>query len=123
MTGVNFLVGELGSKQLELLHELVPAAVRVGLLVNPRIPQTEPVTRDVAAAASPSGCRSTLLRRSDSREIEAAFGTLVRNRADALVVSGRSVLHQPACPARLLAARHAVPAIYGYARVCRPAAS
>ena len=51
-TGVNFLVAELGSKQLGLLHELVPAAVRVGLLVNPRIPQTETATRDVAAAAS-----------------------------------------------------------------------
>ena len=45
VTGVNFLVVDLGSKQLGLLHELVPAAVRVGLLVNPRIPQTEPVTR------------------------------------------------------------------------------
>src|SRR5262245_1571878 len=54
-TGVNFLVAELGSKQLGLLHELVPAAVRVGLLVNPRGPQTELATRDVAAAASAIG--------------------------------------------------------------------
>src|SRR5262245_65239406 len=54
-TGVNFLVAELGSKQLGLLHELIPAAVRVGLLVNPRIPQTETATRDVAAAASAIG--------------------------------------------------------------------
>src|SRR5437588_12122741 len=49
-TGFNFLVAELGSKQLALLHELVPAAVRVGLLVNLGAPQTELATRDVAAA-------------------------------------------------------------------------
>jgi ABC-type uncharacterized transport system substrate-binding protein len=52
---VNFFVAELGSKQLGLLHELVPAAVRVGLLVKPSAPQTELATRDVAAAASAIG--------------------------------------------------------------------
>jgi putative ABC transport system substrate-binding protein len=81
-TGVNFLVAELGSKQLGLLHELVPAAVRVGLLVNPRGPQTELATRDVAAAASAIGLQIDVVEASDSREIEAAFRTLVRNRAD-----------------------------------------
>src|SRR5215472_5992760 len=86
VTGVNFLVAELGSKQLGLLHELVPAAVRVGLLVNPRVPQSEPVTRDVTAAASAIGLQIDVVEASDSREIEAAFRTLVRNRADALVV-------------------------------------
>ena len=85
-TGVNFLVTELGSKQLGLLHELVPAAVRVGLLVNPRAPQTELATRDVTAAASAIGLQIDVVEASDSREIEAAFRTLVRNRADALVV-------------------------------------
>src|SRR5215831_21110775 len=69
-TGVNFLVAELGSKQLGLLHALVPAAVRVGLLVNPRVPQTEPVTRDVAAAASAIGLQIDAVEASDSREIE-----------------------------------------------------
>ena len=52
MTGVNFVVAELGSKQLGLLHELVPTATHVGLLVNPNMPLTESVTRDVTAAAS-----------------------------------------------------------------------
>jgi putative ABC transport system substrate-binding protein len=85
-TGVNFLVAELGSKQLGLLHELVPAAVRIGLLVNPSALPTEPVTRDVAAAASAIGLQIDVVQASDSREIEAAFRTLVRNRADALVV-------------------------------------
>src|SRR5262249_26629250 len=75
-TGVNFLVAELGSKQLGLLHELVPAAVRVGLLVNPRAPQTELATRDVAAAASAIGLQIDVVEASDTREIEAAFRTL-----------------------------------------------
>src|SRR6516225_999932 len=52
VTGVNFVVAELGSKQLGLLHELVPTATHVGLLVNPNMPLTESVTRDVTAAAS-----------------------------------------------------------------------
>src|SRR5215813_12112830 len=51
-TGVNFLVTELGSKQLGLLHELIPAAARVGLLVDPKSPTPERVMRDVTAAAS-----------------------------------------------------------------------
>jgi putative ABC transport system substrate-binding protein len=85
-TGVNFLVAELGSKQLGLLRELVPAAVRVGLLVNPRVPQTELATRDVVAAASAIGLQIDIVQASDSREIEPAFRTLVRNRAE-----GRSV--------------------------------
>jgi putative tryptophan/tyrosine transport system substrate-binding protein len=67
-TGVNFLVAELGSKQLGLLHELVPAAVRLGLLVNPRAPQTELATRDVAAAASAMGLQIEVVEASNSRE-------------------------------------------------------
>jgi putative tryptophan/tyrosine transport system substrate-binding protein len=107
VTGVNFLVVDLGSKQLGLLHELVPAAVRVGLLVNPRIPQTEPVTRDVAAAASAIG-----LQVDESREIEAAFRTLVRNRADALVVGPDPFFASRRLQLATLATRHAIPAVY-----------
>ena len=60
-TGVNFLVTELGSKQLGLLHELVPAAARVGLLVNPKSPTPERAMRDVTAAAS-AICRALAAR-------------------------------------------------------------
>src|SRR5262249_56816051 len=86
VTGVTFVTAELGAKQLGLLHELQSGAVRVGVLVDPRIPQTETVTRDVAAAASAIGLQIDVVEASESREIEAAFRTLVRNRADALVV-------------------------------------
>jgi putative ABC transport system substrate-binding protein len=111
-TGVNFLVSELGSKQLGLLHELVPAAVRVGLLVNPRIPQTELATRDVAAAASAIGLQIDVVEASDSREIEAAFRTLVRNRADALVVGPDPFFASRRLQLATLATRHAIPAVY-----------
>jgi ABC-type uncharacterized transport system substrate-binding protein len=112
VTGVNFLVAELGSKQLGLLHELVPAAVRVGLLVNPRVPQSEPVTRDVAAAASAIGLQIDVVEASDSREIEATFGTLVRNRADALVVGPDPFFASRRLQLATLATRHAIPAVY-----------
>ena len=55
-TGINFFVAEFGSKQLGLLHELVPTAARVGLLVNPTAPPTEVMTRDVTTAAKLSLC-------------------------------------------------------------------
>jgi hypothetical protein len=85
-TGVNFFIAELGSKPLGLLHELIPAAVRLGLLVNPSSPPTESVTRDVMAAAAAMGLQIEVVEAKNSPEIEAAFVTLVRNRADALLV-------------------------------------
>jgi putative ABC transport system substrate-binding protein len=112
LTGVNLLVAELGSKQLGLLHELVPAAVRVGLLVNPRTPQTELATRDVAAAASAIGLQIDVVEASDSREIEAAFRTLVRNRADALVIGPDTLFASRRLQLATLATRHAIPAVF-----------
>ena len=111
-TGINFLGAELGSQQLGLLHELVPAAVRVGLLVNPRVPQTETVTRDVAAAASAIGLQIDVVEASESREIEAAFRTLVRNRADALVIGADPFFASRRLQLATLATRHAIPAIF-----------
>jgi putative tryptophan/tyrosine transport system substrate-binding protein len=111
-TGVNFFVAELGSKQLGLLHELVPAAARVGLLVNPSSPSTESVTRDVTAAASAIGLQIVVVQASDSREIEAAFETLVHNRADALLVGPDPLLLSRRLQIATLATRHAIPAVY-----------
>ena len=85
-TGVNSFQAELGAKQLGLLRELLPTAVRIGLLVNPTNANVEGVTRDVREAASAIGVQIDIVQASDSRQIEDAFATLVRNRADALVV-------------------------------------
>jgi putative tryptophan/tyrosine transport system substrate-binding protein len=111
-TGVNFFAAELASKQLELLHELVPAAARIGLLVNPNMPLTESVTKDVTAAASAIGFAIDVVAARDSREIETAFATLVRNRADALLVGPDAFLLTRRLQLATLAARHALPAVY-----------
>jgi putative ABC transport system substrate-binding protein len=111
-TGVNFLVTELGSKQLGLLHELIPAAARVGLLVNPKSPTTERAMRDVTAAASAIGLQVDVVQASDSREIESVFGTLVHNKADALLVGPDPFFVSRRLQLAILAARHALPAVY-----------
>jgi putative ABC transport system substrate-binding protein len=73
-TGVNFFVGELGAKQLGLLHELIPAATRIGMLVNPNsLAETERITKDVTTAASASGLKIEVVQASNSREIEACL--------------------------------------------------
>jgi putative ABC transport system substrate-binding protein len=107
-----FSAESLGSKQAGLLHELIPAATRVGLLVNPSLPATDAQIRDVTTAASAIGFQIDVVRASDSREIEAAFGVLVRNRADALLVGGNTFLHSRRLQIATLAARHAIPAVY-----------
>src|SRR5262245_41160984 len=89
-TGVSFFITELGPKQLGLLRELAAAAMRIGLLVNPNNSYAEVATRDVTAAASAIGIEINVVQASDSREIEAAFATLVRNRTDALLVGADS---------------------------------
>ena len=111
-TGMNFVMAELESKQLGLLHELAPAATRVGLLVNPNYPLTEPVTRDVIAAASAIGFAIDVVQASNSREIEAAFATLVRNKADALLVGPDALLLSRRLQIATLATRHAIPTLY-----------
>jgi putative tryptophan/tyrosine transport system substrate-binding protein len=111
-TGINFVVAELGSKQLGLLHELVPTAARIGLLVNPNTPLTDSVTKDVMAAASAIGLPIDIVQARDSREIEAAFATLVRNRTDALLVGPDAVFISRRLQLAILAARYAIPAVY-----------
>ena len=88
LTGINFFNAELTAKRLELLRELVPAAARVAVLVNPTNPATAETTlRDVEPAARAMGLQIQVLNASTSREIDAAFATFVRERPDALFVS------------------------------------
>ena len=111
-TGVNFLITELGSKQLGLLHELIPAAARVGLLVNPKSLLTERAMRDVTTASSAIGLQVDVVQASDSREIESVFKTLVHNKADALLVGPDAFFVSRRLQLAILAARHALPAVY-----------
>jgi putative tryptophan/tyrosine transport system substrate-binding protein len=114
LTGVNFLTGELAAKRLELLRELLPAATRVAVLVNPANAATaESTLRDVEPAARAMGLQTLVFKTSTSREIDAAFDTFVRERPDALFVDPDPFFVSRRVQLVHLASRHAVPATYG----------
>src|SRR6476646_6496516 len=114
LTGINFFNTELTAKRLEILRELVPAATRVAVLVNPADAATaEPTVRDVDAAARAMGLQIQVLNASTSREINAAFATFVRERPDAIFVSGDGFFNSRRVQLVHLATRHAVPASFG----------
>jgi putative tryptophan/tyrosine transport system substrate-binding protein len=112
LTGINFFATELGAKRLALLHELVPKAVRIAVLVNPaNIGSTESI-RNIPEAARAMGLQIEVLNASTSREIEAAFATLVRDRADALYIAGDVFFTSRRVQFVTLAAHHRIPASY-----------
>ena len=112
-TGINLLSAEVVAKRLGLLHDLVPKAVRIAVLVNPANSSiAEPTLRDVREAASALGLEIQVLHASTGREIEAAFATLVRERADALFVAPDGFFTSRRVQFATLAARHAIPAVY-----------
>jgi ABC-type uncharacterized transport system substrate-binding protein len=112
-TGINFFNIELVAKRLELLRELVPAATRVAVLVNPADARTtESTLRDVEAAARAMGLQIQVLNASTSGEIDAAFASIVRERPDALFVGTDAFLSSRRVQFVLLTTRHAIPAAY-----------
>ena len=112
LTGINFLNNELGTKQLELLRELVPTTARVALLLNPANPTGAEVTKDVESAARALRVQIQVVHASTSREIDAAFASFVRERPDALFVISDPFFNARRVQLALLAGRHGVPAIY-----------
>ena len=108
-TGINFPLAELAAKQLGLLHELVPAARRIGLLVNPNSSPSEAVKKDVMVAASAIGIEISVVEADSSRAIDTAFATLVHNRAEALLIGTDPFLFGRRVQLATLAARHAIP--------------
>jgi putative tryptophan/tyrosine transport system substrate-binding protein len=112
LTGVTALSSALLAKRLELLHELVPTANLIALLVNPSAPGSEQDIKEVQAAARVLGLLVQVLNASSERDIDAAFATLVQQRIGALVVGGDAFLTTRADQLVALAARHAVPTIY-----------
>ena len=112
-TGINFFVGELVAKRLELLRELVPAATRVAVLVNPaNAPNTEVTLRDVEAAARAMGLQIQVLNASTTREIDSAFASFMRERPDALFVGNDAFFTSRRVQFVTLAARDRIPAAY-----------
>jgi putative ABC transport system substrate-binding protein len=112
-TGVNFFASEVGAKRLGLLHDLVPKAVRIGVLVNPSNASfTEAILRDISEAARTLGLQIQVLNASTSREIEAVFITVVSDRIDALFVAPDGLFGSRRVQLATFAARYAIPAAY-----------
>ena len=113
LTGINFFNTEVSAKRLELLRELVPAAARVAVLLNPTgPPDTETTFRDMEPAARAMGLQIQVLSASTGREINAAFSTFVRNQPDALFVAPDPFFLSRRIQLAIQAARHAVPATF-----------
>jgi len=109
-TGVNFFLGEVLAKRLGLLHDLVPKAVRIAVLVNPaNAPTAEATLRDIPEAARAIGLQIQILNATTTPEIDAAFATIVRDRADALFVAPDAFFAARRGQLATLAARDRVP--------------
>ena len=111
-TGVNSFMSELVAKRLGLLRELLPAAARIGALVNPNAAITADFIKEFEAAAVILGVQVEIAHAGDSREIEVAFATLARNKADALMVAPDTFFASRNVQIVTLATRHALPAVY-----------
>jgi putative ABC transport system substrate-binding protein len=115
VTGVSLFTSTLAAKRLELLHELVPAARVIALLVNPANPNSEADTQAVDAAARLMGLQIIVLKASNAAEIEAAFATMRQKDVGALLVGADPLLNNSGRDQLIvLAARHAIPAIYDW---------
>jgi putative ABC transport system substrate-binding protein len=113
VTGVTFVVAELGAKLLGLLHQLQPGAVRVGVLVDPNFAATQSFISDVQAAALSIGKQiEVLVEASTGRDIDTAFGSLAQKPIDALLVAPSPLFNNRRVQLATLAAYHRVPAIY-----------
>jgi putative ABC transport system substrate-binding protein len=113
VTGYNFLLAEVGTKRLELLHALVPKAVRFAMLVNPEnVPISARTLREVPEAARALGLQIQILNASTKDEIEAAFDTLVRDKIDALFVAPDPFFISQRDQFATLTARYRIPAAY-----------
>jgi putative ABC transport system substrate-binding protein len=112
-TGVNYFLSEVMAKRLELLHELVPKAVRFAVLVNPANPSIAVATlREIPKAASALGLQVQVLNASTSSEIEDAFATLARERAEALFLAPDVLFVSRGVQVATLAAQLKIPVAY-----------
>src|SRR5215470_3511900 len=115
LTGATTLTLEVGPKWLQLLHEMVPNATSLALLINPTSPNlAEAQSRDLQAAARSSGLQLHVLHASTDPDFETTFESVARLRAGGLVISSDSFFFSRNDQLAKLAARHAVPTIFGF---------
>jgi putative ABC transport system substrate-binding protein len=109
-TGINFLVQEVTSKRLALLHELMPKAARIAVLVNPaNAPTTESTLSDAKEGARSLGLQIRVLNATTTGEIDAAFAALARERVDGLLIAGDGFFNSRRSQFATLAARDRIP--------------
>jgi putative ABC transport system substrate-binding protein len=111
LTGASSLNVELGPKRLEVLHESIPTATIIALLVNPTNPNSETQAKDMQAAARTLGVQLQVLHASTERDFDKVFATLPQLRAGALVIGTDGLFISRPEQLAALALRHAVPAI------------
>ncbi len=115
LTGATTLTLEVGPKWLQLLHEMIPTATSLALLINPTSPNlAEAQSRDLQMAARSRGLQLHVLHASTDPDFETAFESLARLGARGLVISSDSFFFSRSDRLATLAARHAVPAIFGF---------
>jgi putative ABC transport system substrate-binding protein len=112
LTGVTFLTTATGAIRLQMLHEAVPNAAVMGLLVNPTNPQAAPDTQEAQEAARKLGLELHVVGASSAQEIDVAFATLVQRRVQALVIDGDALFATRSAQLGVLTVRHALPSIY-----------
>jgi putative ABC transport system substrate-binding protein len=111
-TGINFVSGELTAKRLELLRELLPAATRVAVLVNPSdATAMESTLRDLETAARTIGLKLQVLKATTSQDIHAAFAAMVREQSDGLFVASDPFFTSRRVQLATLSTRHAIPLV------------
>jgi putative tryptophan/tyrosine transport system substrate-binding protein len=112
VTGVNFFTGAIGTKRLELLHQIAPNATKIGVLLQPNTPQTDAERQELEAAAESTGQPLLVIQVKDVQEIESAITTLVERGAGALLVGSGPFLYSNRKIIIELASRHALPSSY-----------
>jgi len=112
LTGVSSLNVQVTPKRLEILHEVVPAAAQIAVLVNPTSPTTDSQLQNLQAAARALGLQLHVLHASTERDLDAVFVTLLQLRAGGLVVASDGFFATHSEKLAALTVRHAVPAIH-----------
>ena len=112
ITGISFLTQQLAAKRLELVRELVPSAVTIGVLINPRFPGSEAYTADAQAAAVALRQKLIVAKAATDSDFDAAFATLIQQQVGALIVGVDPFFNSQRDRIVALAARHALPALY-----------
>jgi putative ABC transport system substrate-binding protein len=114
LTGVVTLNLDTGQKRLELMHELVPAATTIGLLLNPTNALAETQSKDLLAAARSLGLELHILHASTERDFETAFAALIKLRAGGLMIGTDGFFVSRSEQLAALTVSHAIPAIFQY---------